>query len=756
MITIALDEQGDFEGLYDKDLTGAPIFIGGVLFDDFDEEGEFEREKRRIHHYLRGVSETVGASYPVDLHMNQRGNNANRVRKVKSKIAETLSEFMRQGVCKSIEGNYKEKLEKLPKRKGKYYIFANMVCDDGSQKVRFGESTLAREDYASNLYVHMAEDVVERLIFHNPFIDRIDHVHLELATRRVVLEGEDCDVLAEQYIKLGYQEDRNPEHMVPGKRIFCLTNKDNYRTAIQREMLDTEKRSIQFDSIGVKSIYYGNESSNNRMEFLYLADIICSNLGFALPALESGEMPWEFKRRADNYTGHEENLIFVHDTVDVGFRKAWSRLEERDYYHALQIAYDVSHMKNVYASFYQNVWFRILEKKLKKEKSLTDFKIALERLFAYTRQNNMNQDKLLYIFSVLEELQGQMIYRSGEEKAVLYKLYDTGVSAYCHIGRAEKAKEYFKMCKQYARYIDFETYIRTRSKLAVCLSDEFRYEESCELSKENKYFYEELIPLRHLILNDDDEKTVNYGITCSQLGQAYAFLRKKEAENAFQKALENMGEINSPNYLITASYLLHFYLDMKMQEPFEKIAAQYFAEKKGLREQFSYILSEGNKGIQGRFSMKFALYVFVRGIYTFYMEKLSEKMLQRLLNVEREAEKTGKEAARQLSGHPWEIIYKYLALIAYDKGYKEQAQRCMEKAETAVRNQGMIIDMICWFEKMEFAMHKGKIQEAEDIFHHVPKSLKPENPLWSLVHGEKNFREIYKILDRKIFTFMYR
>ena len=240
------------------------------------------------------------------------------------------------------------------------------------------------------------------------------------------------------------------------------------------------------------------------------------------------------------------------------------------------------------------------------------------------------------------------------------------------------------------------------------------------------------------------------------MGQAYAFLRKKEAENAFQKALENMGEINSPNYLITASYLLHFYLDMKMQEPFEKIAAQYFAEKKGLREQFSYILSEGNKGIQGRFSMKFALYVFVRGIYTFYMEKLSEKMLQRLLNVEREAEKTGKEAARQLSGHPWEIIYKYLALIAYDKGYKEQAQRCMEKAETAVRNQGMIIDMICWFEKMEFAMHKGEIREAEDIFHHVPKSLKPKNPLWSLVHGEKNFRETYEILDRKIFTFMYR
>lgn len=756
MITIALDEQGDFEGLYDKNVTGAPIFIGGVLFDDLDGEGEYDREKMRIHHYLKAICENVGASYPVDLHMNHRGNNRSQVKKVKRKIAETLPEFMSQGVCKGIEGCYKEKLERLPKRIGKYYIFSNMVCDDGSQRIRTGESTLAREDYASNLYIHMAEDVVERLIFHNPLIDRIDHVHLELATRRVVLEGDDCDAMAEQYIKLGYQEDKNPEHMVPGKRIFCLTNKDNYRTAIQREMMDTEKRFIQFDSMGVKSIYYGNESPNNRMEFLYLADIICSNLGFALPELKSGEMIWEFKRRADEYTGHGKNLIFVHDTVDVGFQKAWTKLEERDYYHALQIGYDVSHTDNPYAGYYKETWFRLIEEKLKKEKSLEDYKISLDRVFNYTRQNNINQDKLLYIFSVLESMQEQMNYRNGEEKAVLYKLYDTGVSAYCHVGKVATAKRYFKKCREYARYTDFETYIRTRSKLAVCLSDEFEYEESQKLSEENKYFYEELIPLRHLILNDDEEQTVVYGITCSQLGQAYAFQRKTEAEDIFREALKSMGDTDSPNYLITASYLLHYYIDMKMKEKYEMLAQQYFGGKSGLREQFYFILSEGNKGWQGRFSMKFALYVFVRAIYTFYMEKLSEKMLQRLLNVEREAEKTGKEAARQLSGHPWEIIYKYLALIAYDKGYKEQAQRCMEKAETAVRNQGMIIDMICWFEKMEFAMHKGKIQEAEDIFHHVPKSLKPENPLWSLVHGEKNFRETYEILDRKIFTFMYR
>ena len=292
--------------------------------------------------------------------------------------------------------------------------------------------------------------------------------------------------------------------------------------------------------------------------------------------------------------------------------------------------------------------------------------------------------------------------------------------------------------------------------MAVCLSDEFEYEESQKLSEENKYFYEELIPLRHLILNDDEEQTVVYGITCSQLGQAYAFQRKTEAEDIFREALKSMGDTDSPNYLITASYLLHYYIDMKMKEKYEMLAQQYFGGKSGLREQFYFILSEGNKGWQGRFSMKFALYVFVRAIYTFYMDRISDRFLDKLLHIKREAEKTGPEAARQLSGHPWEIIYKYLAFIAHDKGYEEEADRYMRKTEEAAPDQGMIIDMICWFGKIEFAMHKGVIQEAENIFHHVPKSLKPENPLWSLVHGEKNFRETYEILDRKIFTFMYR
>lgn len=755
MITIALDEQGDFEGMFDDIKTGEPIFIGGVVFDDCNIRKEQQREKERIHHYLKGICETVGASYPEDLHVNHQRNNWAKVKKVKQKVTDTITEFMCRGTCQAIEGKFAEKLRQIPGRAGKYYVFVNMVCDDGNRQVNDRDSALIREDYGSNLYVHMAENVVERLIFHNPVIKNVNHVKLDLATRRVVLKGDDV-AKADQYIRLGYEEDMDPSHASPGERIFCLTDKDNYRTAIQREMMDTGKYYIQFDSVGVKSIYYGGETPNYRMEFLYLADLICSNLGYKLPKAEADKLVWEVKQRADQYTGHDNNLIFVHDRVDAKFRKAWEKLEERDYYHTLSIAYDISHSDLAYADFYKKVWVKILEDQLKKENSLNDYNIALQRLHDYTRQNNIDQDKLIYIFSKLEDMKEQMEYRRSEDKAVLYKLYDAGVSAYCHVGRTDEAKLYFEQCKRYAKYADFETYLRTRTKLAVCLTDELQYEDACKLAKENKDYYEELMPLRQLILEDDSEGTIVYGIICSQLGQVYAFLRNEQAEAMFQKALKSMGNPESANYLITVSYLLHYYLDRKMQKEYEELAAVYFAGKRGLREQFSYILSEGTKGRDARLSMKFALYVFVRAIAAFYMERLSDGMLRRLLNIEEEVRGRGSDAAGQLSGHPWELIYKYLALIAYEKGREDATAGLMQKSETMIRNQGMIIDMIGWFGRIEVAMHMGQQQKAREICRCIPASLDEHNPVYRLIRETESFEDLYRILDNHIFTYMYR
>lgn len=46
---------------------------------------------------------------------------------------------------------------------------------------------LAKDDYASNLYFHMADELISRLIFNNPLIDDIQEISLDIATRRSAL-----------------------------------------------------------------------------------------------------------------------------------------------------------------------------------------------------------------------------------------------------------------------------------------------------------------------------------------------------------------------------------------------------------------------------------------------------------------------------------------------------------------------------------------------------------------------------------------
>ena len=48
MITIALDEQGDFENLKHK-LRSEPVFIGGIIYDDAGDSDDYDREKSHIN-----------------------------------------------------------------------------------------------------------------------------------------------------------------------------------------------------------------------------------------------------------------------------------------------------------------------------------------------------------------------------------------------------------------------------------------------------------------------------------------------------------------------------------------------------------------------------------------------------------------------------------------------------------------------------------------------------------------------------------
>lgn len=704
MLTITLDEQGDFEDLRNK-LNEEPVFIGGIIYDDEDWNEEFEKEQLRLEAYLQNVCESVGARYPRDLHyeaLENGGNNSSSVRLVKKKMGETLQEFLQNGTW---NGNYI-----AGKRRGTYYIFVMLRGKDGKKKL-LGKnvSQAVKEDFASNLYVHMAEDVIERLMFHNPVISDIKKVRLDLATRRAVLCGEELKNKREEYERLGYRQIER-EHRNLNQAEYLLTNPDNYRTAIEREMLDTGETDILIDRMGVRSIYYKAKKTN--MVFLYLADAICSYLSFGI-GKEQERWVEVFEKRASAINPDVENLIFAYDDVDDYFKRAWKCLEDGDYYKALSTAYDGSVLESKAAHFYKGKWFPKIVDRMRESKDADVCALAFKKLHESAKNHNINQEKLLYIYENLEYVSNQIRFPNKKDEAEFYDLYDIGITAYAHVGNCTKAIECYEKCKRYVTYIPLEHFLRTKNKIVVVMCDNLEFRKALEIANESVKLQRRLTEVREDCLNENCVKPLEYAISLSQRGQVYSYLEDERAESDFLCALEMMDE-ETPDYLITQSYLLHFYIEQKNKEKYDQCAKTYFCGKEELTEQFQVLVTEGAKGKNARFSLKFALYIFIKAAYTFYLDELPQALVIQLKDIEKSLQSICPNAKMQINGHPWEIIYKYLALIMLKYREPQLASGYIKKIEMGMKNQGKIIDLIVEQGRAEYETAIGKREPVEN------------------------------------------
>lgn len=744
MVTIALDEQGNFETtpkINDKSKEAKnPIFIGGIMYQDNDDansSSDYNNEKKRLFFYLIKVCQSVNARFPQDLHFHrttinhQKITNNDAVKRVKKKIHDTLPEFFQHGTWK------KQPLFTEP-REGHYYIFSLVKSREGKKELfRNNISELADESIAGNLYLHMAEDIVERLIFHNPFIPEIDKIHIDLATRRVVLEKEDIDGINSsmsprkdlEFLKLGYRQDnrysikKEKEFQTEGKSEWerlsiPLTNADNYRTAIGREMLYTGKNNMKLDQLFVKPIYYGEYEfpvRGNTLEdseesifhryadylFLYLSDIICAYLGYDFPASSSEGQLQVFSQRMEELSGNKDNLLFSYDSIDTLFRRAWKYMEEGDYYNALSTAYDAMHSSSRVISFYRDTWFSFLEDMLCRQSNISAYMISFQKLRESTQKNNLNQEKLLYIFEHLSKSEENFICRPMEDKSVLFELYNTGVSAYTHVGDTQKAIQFYQKCKPYIAYAGIERYLQTQNKMVVFLTDQFLYKEAMNAAEENLVYNELLLQMMNEITNNEQQNNLIYGKAVSQLGQTYAYMRSPKAEDCFKKALDYFDQ-NGANYYITLSYLLHYYIDMDMREKYESYAVHYFGEKSTLEQQLYYLVLETTKSENALISMKFALFVYIKALYVFYRKEISINFYNQIKNIEKCITDLNPDAQKQINGYPWNLIYKYIAFLALEKGQKKWSEKYFIKSENILKNPGDTLQKINMLTQLEY------------------------------------------------------
>ena len=761
MLTYALDEYGDFEGIKKSN---EPIYIGGLIYDDHAFSGEESIERKRVEAYYKSVISDAaslaknkdGFSYPQALHSNgNRGRDHNVVRLVKDRVQTSLAEFIRHGTYSGSKLQYKDatgKVRDFRDRKGEYYIFVILKSDRGMTKLlRQNANILAKDDYASNLYFHMADELISRLIFNNPLIDDIKEISLDIATRRSALL-ENNSRLFKEYKEQGYKAEQAED----GKYQFRLTNPDIYRSVIAKAILEADQPNIKIINFNVDSISYHGWKTEG-MEFLYMADSICSVLGFDIEGDSADEWLQSIVERVRKLTGKPENLVFGYDEIDNVYSKAWAKYAEGDYYKSLSIAFDAWKIDGEFARYYKDLWFKKIENKIAESTNVSNFNMAVRKLSETLNNNTLDQDKCFYILGVLEKLVPTMEgrFHSPEAKRILYWLYDIGVTACCHIGDSKGAEEYFEKCKKYAGLVSLDDYLSTRNKLVVFCCDYFEVDRAEEISNENITYQELLTGLKNELKLSGSSATgfESLGKAYSQRGQVYAFKRDKRAEKDFREALEHFEE-GSANYKITQSYLLHHYLDIANKEAYLMEAERYFGGQTKLIDQLKYIIDEGSKD-DPLINMKYALYVFIRALYLFRLPELTEKVWVELQNVEGKFGKKIHKKEWKMTGHPSEIIFKYMRLIAISRHEEEIEGMYAQKMADCLIYHGDTEDVVRKFGEIEIRNIAGDTDSRDKLSLELCKELIANYSVFANIAISEDGDARYEWLENHI-TFMYR
>ena len=724
MITIALDEYGRFEGLK-RGNNGTP-FVAGFLFDDCGNRVEAEKERIRVYfntiideinNEINSETNRIKLKYPQALHLNANGNNRYEVGLFKTRMGETIAEFIEYGTY------HKKRLLK-DVRKGQYYIFANIRSDGGREELlKDNTSILLKDDFGSNLYFHMSTEIVSRVLFHNPIISNIKEVAINLATRST----EDISSLSEranEYKKLGYEAKESKK--VKGEVYFNSATSDMYRASLSQSLLESGKLSLKLRRFKIWSISYKYPED---MEFLYLADSICSVLAQGSGRNSEGKIVETIRNTADRINPKVTNLVFTYGKTDIMYKKAWQFFEAADYYESLSIAYDIKKQQDDISSYYARTWIPVLERSVSEKADAYSFIIASKKLQANLKTNSVDQDKTLYIFKQLEKvvsLIGEEVL-SKTNPQELYDLYDSGITVYTHIGDSGKASECYEKCRQHAKNVDIDRYLVSLNKITVMYLDGFEWKKAKETAEEGVECQKLLMELKNsLPIYDQSEgnSSVGLGKALSQLGQVYAFERNDEAVATFKHALKCF-QPASPDYKITQSYLLHHYLDMGKTEDYEREATNYFNGAEKIRDRFKFILEEAFKR-DPAINYKYALYVFVRGLSYMEADTISDLLAEKLYKIDETLKKAEakmrpktKTTFEKLTGHPSEIVFKYIALILDKKGRKAEAKNMLEEIDERVHFSGVTVDLIKEYAKAEFYRMTGDINGEKSAMHGI-------------------------------------
>ena len=703
MITIAIDETGSFEKLDTK----GPRAICGVMYDDIGDKNDFKNEAERIREFYRkacmtsdpGERGTVEkAVFPDALHENKDGDTIKGIDILKERINNHIKEFIQYGTynnCSLID----------TARKGSYMPVMIILGDDVfPERIGTGISNVHSDLEKGNLYVHMVEQLMRRcLMVIRKKKDMDSTIFFDMPTRKFVdMDSDKSDlyrVFTHQLKNGGYKF-------------------DNIDMGTYKQMIDSATVDIGIRNpvkLELNSIKYEALADTDSMVFKYLADSMCSYL--KKPAV--GYLQEEKKNKYDAGVGSQlsydcikdlsgRNMVFcIYGLVEDCYQEATIKAGQGDIFEALLafsgVIYGGEQTRELYKDKdiggFRDILLNMDRGPLKK---------GITGLKDYLHTNSKEADRSGVMFNILEK-QARRILDEKHDRLALIDLFDSGISVYTHLGIPRTALEFYLEFEKLKPPV--ERYLEASNKACVIYSDLFDFDKAIALGDENIRLYEEEKERLKKFYGGEVEYDDNYARMCSQQGQNYALVHDERAETMFQKSLEMWGK-GTGNPLITVSYLLHYYIEEGNEKGYKGLSHRFFAGNQDIKKQLQFIYDEYNSG-HDRFSFPFALYVWIKAAYMLYRDEITEDMIDRILAY---TDRNNPDSAHRWmvdnSNHPWEIIFKYVALFEVYFGNRDKAKTAMERAKEVNYQEGTIIEAVIHYGGAEYSIALGDKKNA--------------------------------------------
>lgn len=698
MVTICIDESGNFEK---KEYLKK--FIGGVVYVGED----CEDEEKRLDGFFKKQCELFSLDYPRGIHTTEMNSNKTNSESkfIKEKIIENLKIYLREN--------------------GKYH-FTCLIKSRTKRKDYMNVSNIVDDDNASNLYEHMVRNLIFNLVFYGENVYNDNHVNLNIATRSISIYAYQKEEI-ERYTALGYSK----KSINNGERyIFYLTDIKTFKAAIGTKMMERRiAKPINFN-MNVKSIDYNN--SVDTMPYLYLADFACDIIR---DMLDNNELDFGVKvagEELNNITGRKF-LLWAYDDIDTISSRLVSKFEKRDIMGALNEIYNINESCSTFKEYYLKHWSNPIEKRLSEIFDKNKMNIYISELSYLLSKDMVQYKKGLFIALKLWEViqifnEGGKDDKAKVEKVCIYRLADLIGRGYNHLGNSEGSKKYFDICMENKDEVDIEEYLTTINRIVEIDANEFNFDVAIE-------------KLKPSLLGLDLIFCYNLFIA-----QFYAFNRNKEESlKHFEEALVEF-ENNKGQRLITISYMLHLALDMKDINLYKKYEVEYFGTK-DLKQQFENIIKLNNENNPN----DYMLFVYIKALNIFYFDKIEQRFMERIQTINYE------EYGFKTNEHPWELIFKHLAILQYKNGNINRGNKLVKKAQEAITHGEITIKLINLCTSLEAFEYTKDIKNQKKILEQIEKLCGTNKVV------QEQFKDILEEKDQYIrgknilskFTFMY-